>query len=278
MSAAESLHRRTRRDLDQLGVRPRRRLGQNFLVASSIVQRIVEVAQPAGHAVVEIGPGMGALSDALAAVCDDLVLVEIDPRMAQRLAERYVASPNVRVVTADALEVDFERLVEGRAAALAIGNLPYSVGTAILARLLDPPARFARLVLMLQLEVARRLVAAPGSKAYGALSVLTALRGEARIAFRVPAGAFVPRPKVESAVVVIDVAPAPRVAVIDERWFREVVRRAFGQRRKTLRGALAGIATPADIARAEIDPGRRGETLSLAEFARLANLLRAGTK
>src|SRR6185295_7138147 len=148
--------------------------------------------------------------------------------------------------------------------------------TAILARLVEPPARFERLVLMLQLEVARRLVADPGSKVYGALTVLTALRADARIALRVPAGAFVPRPKVESAVVVIEVAAAPRAPVDDEKWFREVVRRAFGQRRKTLRAALATIATAADIARAEIDPGRRGETLSLEEFARLSNLLRRG--
>ena len=276
MSAAESLHRRTRESLDRLGVRPRKRLGQNFLVAAPVVERIVEIARPAGRTVVEIGPGVGALSDTLAAAARELVLVEIDPRLAQRLAERYAGSPSVRVLTADALEVDFAKVLEGREGAVAVGNLPYSVGTAILARLLEPPACFDRLVLMLQLEVARRLVADPGGKAYGALTVLTALRADARIALRVPAGAFVPRPKVESAVVVIDVAAAPRAPVDDEAWFREVVRRAFGQRRKTLRAALATMATAAEIARADIDPGRRGETLSLEEFARLSNLLRRG--
>jgi len=273
MSAAESLHRRTRDTLDRLGVRPRRRLGQNFLVASPVVERIIAVAGAAGKTVVEIGPGVGALSDALAAVAAELLLVEIDPRMAQRLAERYAPFAHVRVVTGDALDVDFNALLAGRERAIAIGNLPYSVGTVILARLLESRARFERLVLMLQREVAERLVAAPGTKPYGALTVLTALYGEARIALRVSPGAFVPRPKVDSAVVSIAVATAPRAGVADANRFREIVRRAFGQRRKTLRAALAAVATAADIERAGIDPRRRGETLSLDEFATLANVL-----
>ena len=274
MAAAESLHRRTRDTLARLGVRPRRRLGQNFLVASPVVERIVAAADVGGRTVVEIGAGVGALTDALAGVARELVLVEIDPRMAQRLRERYAARPGVRVHTADALEVDFETLLEGRERAIAIGNLPYSVGTAILARLLEAPARFARLVLMLQLEVAQRLVATPGTKAYGLLTVLSALYGEARIVLRVSPGAFVPRPKVDSAVVAIEVATAPRAHVLDEGWFRQIVRRSFGQRRKTLRAALAPVAATADIERAGIDPRRRGETLSLEEFARLSNALR----
>ena len=273
MSAGESLHRHTRKTLDRLGVRPRRRLGQNFLVASPVVERIVAVAGVAGRTVVEIGPGVGALSDALAAVAMELLLVEIDPRMAQRLAERYASSVHVRVVSGDALEVDFDALLAGRERAIAIGNLPYSVGTAILVRLLAARARFVRLVLMLQREVAERLVAAPGTKPYGVLTVLTALYGEARIVLRVSPGAFVPRPKVESAVVSIEVATTPRANVGDEALFREIVRRAFGQRRKTLRAALAPLATAAEIERAGIDPRRRGETLSLDEFANLANVL-----
>jgi 16S rRNA (adenine1518-N6/adenine1519-N6)-dimethyltransferase len=177
------------------------------------------------------------------------------------------------VVNADALDVDFAELLRGAAGAVAVGNLPYSVGTQILLRLLDARRLFARLVLMLQREVAERIVAAPGSRSYGTLSVWTALYGEARIALRVPPGAFVPRPKVESAIVTIELRSEPRVPVADPGRFRAVVRAAFGQRRKTLRGALSAMATASEIEAAGIDPMRRGETLSLEEFAALANRL-----
>jgi 16S rRNA (adenine1518-N6/adenine1519-N6)-dimethyltransferase len=273
MPDAGSLHRRTRDTLGRLGVRPRRSLGQNFLVASPVVERIVAAAGATGRVVVEIGPGIGALSDALAAIAGELFLVEIDARMAERLAERFAASPNVHVVAADALAVDYSKLLAGRGRAVAVGNLPYSVGSQILLRLIEAGASFERLLLMLQREVAERLIAKPGTKAYGVLTLWTALRGEAEIVLRVSRGSFVPRPKVESAVVSVTLHTAPRVSIDDEERFRAVVRAAFGQRRKTLRAALARVAGPADIERAGIDPGRRGETLSLAEFARLANVL-----
>ncbi len=273
MLDAGSLHRRTRDALGRLGVRPRRSLGQNFLVASPVVERIVAAARATGRVVVEIGPGIGALSDALAATADELFLVEIDPRMAECLQERFATVANVHVVAADALAVDYSKLLAGRGRAVAVGNLPYSVGSQILLRLIDASASFERLLLMLQREVAERLIAKPGTKAYGVLTLWTALRGEAEIVLRVARGSFVPRPKVESAVVSVTLHTAPRVSIDDEERFRAVVRAAFGQRRKTLRAALAKIARAADIERAGIDPGRRGETLSLAEFARLANVL-----
>jgi 16S rRNA (adenine1518-N6/adenine1519-N6)-dimethyltransferase len=252
-----------------------RRLGQSFLVAPAVARRIVDVADVRGRTVVEIGPGLGALSDELAATASELVLVEIDRRLADRLRERYFGVPHVRVVHADALAVDFAALLDGRDGAVAIGNLPYSVGTRILLRLFEAPRPFARLVLMLQREVAERIVASPGSKPYGTLSVWTALHGNARIAFRVSSGAFVPRPKVDSAVVTIALWSEPPVAIADPRRFRDVVRGAFGQRRKTLRGALGRVAAASQIEAAGIDPGRRGETLSLEEFAAIANRLAA---
>ena len=278
MPAAPSLRRTTREALERLGVRPRRRLGQSFLVAPAVVQRIVEVADVRGKRVVEIGPGLGTLSDALAAVASEIALVEIDPRMADGLRERYAAAAHVRVVDADALDVDFADLLGGSQDAVAVGNLPYSAGTQILLRLLEARRFFTRLVLMLQREVAERIVAGPGTKAYGTLSVWTALYGEARIALRVPSGAFLPRPKVESAVVTIALRGEPRVHIADEEQFRDVVRGAFGQRRKTLRGALARMATADQIEAAGIDPKRRGETLTLGEFAAIANLLAGGAR
>jgi len=273
MSESGSLHHRTRETLGHLGVRPRRRLGQNFLVASHVVERIVAATRAAGRVVFEIGPGIGALSDELAAIADELFLVEIDPRMAKRLTERFAAASNVHVIAADALAVDYSKLLAGRPRAVAVGNLPYSVGSQILLRLIESRASFERLVLMLQREVAERLIAKPGTKAYGVLTLWTALHGEAEIVLRVSRGSFVPRPKVESAIVSIALHTAPRVLIDDEERFRAVVRAAFGQRRKTLRAALAKVAESADIERAGIDPRRRGETLSLAEFARLANAL-----
>ncbi|MGH7896645.1 MAG: 16S rRNA (adenine(1518)-N(6)/adenine(1519)-N(6))-dimethyltransferase RsmA [Candidatus Binatia bacterium] len=262
-----------RGSLVALGVRPSRRLGQNFLVDRRIAERIVAAAEPAGRTVIEIGPGLGALSESLAEKAAELFLVEVDRRMAARLEEQFTRSQTVHVLAADALEVDFASVLAGREPAVAIANLPYSVGSQILLRLMDARRHFNRLVVMLQREVAERIVAAPGSKAYGVLSLLVGLHGEARIVFRVPPSAFVPRPKVESAVVTIGLDAGPRAPVRSEVRFREVVRAAFGQRRKTLRGALSKLASADRIERAGIDPGRRGETLSLTEFAALANEL-----
>lgn len=273
--AGESLHRRTRSGLTDLGVRPRKALGQNFLVEPGIVERIVAAAGVRGRRVLEIGPGMGALSDRLAAEADELVLLEIDPRMAARLRARFAASPHVRVETGDALRVDLGALFEGPGRAVVVANLPYSVASPMLLRLLEARRRFERLVLMLQREVAERVVAGPGGKDYGLPSIWVALYGHAEILFRVPPGAFVPRPKVESAVAAIALAPSPRVALADEARFRALVRAAFAQRRKTLRAALAGLATRGDLEAAGIDPRRRGETLSVEEFARLANQVTA---
>jgi 16S rRNA (adenine1518-N6/adenine1519-N6)-dimethyltransferase len=273
MARAQSLHGKTRRALAALELRPRRSLGQNFLVSPQVVSRIVQAADVAGRTVVEIGPGLGAMSEALAAVASKLVLVEVDGRMAGRLRERFATATHVEVVEADATRVDYARLLDGSAPAVVVANLPYSVGSQILLRLLEFRASFDRLVLMLQREVAERLAAKPATKAYGLLTVWTTLYGVPRILFRVPPGAFEPRPRVDSAVVWIALQPEPRAAIDDERWFREVVRAAFAQRRKMLRAALAKLGPPEAIARAGIAPERRGETLSLDEFAALARSL-----
>ncbi|MGH7818430.1 MAG: 16S rRNA (adenine(1518)-N(6)/adenine(1519)-N(6))-dimethyltransferase RsmA [Candidatus Binatia bacterium] len=265
------LRRETARQLRDLGVRPRRGLGQNFLVAPGFVARIVAAAAPRARRVLEIGPGLGALSEALAVEAAELVLVEIDPALAEALERRFAGARNVRVIVGDALEMDFAACFSGGERAVVVANLPYSVGSQILLRLLDERRRFSRLVLMLQREVAARLTASPGTEAYGIPSVWVSLYGRARTLFRVPPGAFLPRPKVESAVVSIELRDAPAVALDDPELFRRIVRAGFGQRRKTLRRALGDLVSAADFARAGIDPRRRGETLGLEEFARLAN-------
>jgi 16S rRNA (adenine1518-N6/adenine1519-N6)-dimethyltransferase len=267
----DTLHHRTRGELAALGVRPRRGLGQNFLVAPRVAERIVASAAVAGRVVVEIGPGTGTLSELLARVAAELFLVEIDRRLAVGLADRFAGAAHVHVVTADALAVDYGQLLAGRGRAVVVANLPYSVGSQILLRLIEAHGRIERLVLMLQREVAERVVAEPGSKAYGALTVWISQHGRSEMLFRVAPGSFVPRPRVESAVVSIALDAAPRVAVARPDRLRALVRAAFGQRRKMLRSSLAGLASAVDFERAGIDPRRRGETLSIEEFAALAD-------
>jgi 16S rRNA (adenine1518-N6/adenine1519-N6)-dimethyltransferase len=252
----------------------RRALGQHFLVDRGVAERTVATAGLApGTAVLEIGPGRGALTDALLAAGLRVVAVEVDPELAARLAASARArEPGLAVIEADFLRLDLRRLPEGPLPVVA--NLPYSTGTAIVARLLEEPQRFPRIVVMLQKEVADRLAAAPGSHAYGSTTVLTALHASVERAFVVPPQAFSPPPKVDSAVVRLDVSAAPRADVGDPALFRRVVRGAFAQRRKTLRNALRAAfgdeSAKAWLAAAGIDGGRRAETLSLDEFAALS--------
>lgn len=238
------------------------------------MQAIVDLVAPTSNdLVVEIGPGQGALTGELQRRAAHVIALEIDRDLVAHLRARF---PDVEVVQADARAWPYKTLVappSGRV--LVAGNLPYSASKPILMSLVAARTVVNRIVLMLQREVAERLVAGPGSKTYGALSVLTQLYGDVRLAFRVPAGAFRPPPKVESAVVRLDVLPEPRVTLADEHRFHVVVRAAFGQRRKTLANALAsGLGVSVDKARnaatlAGIDPRRRAETLTIVEFARL---------
>ena len=267
-----------RRELGDLGRRPRRRLGQNFLAHPAVAQRIVALAdlQPQTR-IVEIGAGLGALSDVLVDGAGEAWLIEVDAELAARLVDRYRDRPHVHVVRADALTVDFAALLGHGPPATVVANLPYNIATAVLARLLAQGQRFTRLVLMVQREVAERLRAQPGTKDYGTLSVLTPCAARVRTGLRVGPEAFVPRPKVESEVVVVEPLAAPPVAIDDLRRFTQVVKTVFLHRRKQLRNSLRALtADPvAALAAAGIDPTRRPETLTLAEFATLARALDA---
>lgn len=253
----------------------RRALGQHFLRDPGVARAIVDLVAPtAADHVLEIGPGEGALTSELAARAGRLTALEIDSVLAARLRGRL---PGVEVVDADARAWHYgalERPPGGRV--LVVGNLPYSVAKPILAALMTARAAVDEMALMLQQEVAARVAAAPGSRVYGALSVLTQLYADVRLALRVPPGAFRPPPKVDSAVIHVRVLNALRVPVADERRFAAVVRAAFGRRRKTLANALAGglgvgpSVTRRAAADAGIDPGRRAETLTILEFAALA--------
>lgn len=267
----------------QYGIRPKRRLGQNFLVNPGVLEKIIAAAElsPA-DAVVEIGPGVGALTARLAAAAGVVVAVELDRALVTLLKET-LAYPNLAVVEGDALEVDFDTLVQvngGRLPYKVVANLPYYITSPVLLRLLGGKFAVSLLVLMLQKEVALRLVARPGTKEYGSLSVLVRYRCEAELVANVSRGSFFPAPEVDSALVKLRVRPAPPVAVPDEELFFRVVRAAFGQRRKTLLNALAEASFGLEKAewravlnRAGIDPLRRGETLALDEFAALTRAL-----
>jgi 16S rRNA (adenine1518-N6/adenine1519-N6)-dimethyltransferase len=270
--------REARRALESAGLRPHKRWGQHFLCDPSVVERIVAVAAIDGGAVLEIGPGLGALTDALRTRASRLYLVEIDRGLAARLEARYAAHAHVRVLEGDILELPLRDLIaEPRVTVVA--NLPYGITTPILFRLLELRARFPRAVVMMQREVAQRLVATPGSAAWGVLPAIVQAFATARLAFGVSRRSFVPVPRVESAVVDLRWSDEPRVPIGDGVLYRAVVRAAFGQRRKMLRNALGELATAHGhlidgvLEAAGIDPRARAETLALTDFARLTQAI-----
>ncbi|MFZ5863607.1 MAG: 16S rRNA (adenine(1518)-N(6)/adenine(1519)-N(6))-dimethyltransferase RsmA [Nitrospirota bacterium] len=261
-------------------LRPRKSLGQCFLTDPRIAEKIVSLGgvDPSDR-VVEIGPGRGILTRVLAERAVEVLAIELDPRWSAALREEFAGNARVHVEQADALAYPFEDLAPGFK---VIANLPYNISTPILFRLLGLRDRVTLMVLMLQREVVDRLLARPGSKAYGALSVAVAYAADVRKGFAVAAGSFSPRPAVESAVVVITPRGQPAIVVRDEPTLMRVIRAAFAHRRKVLANALTdeGFAKPAVIAalqESRIDPTRRGETLSLEEFGWLADAVIART-
>jgi 16S rRNA (adenine1518-N6/adenine1519-N6)-dimethyltransferase len=248
----------------------RKRFGQNFLVDHGVVARIVDAIDPRpGDEMVEIGPGLGALTEPLLARLAHLHVVELDRDLAARLRERY-APERLIVHEADALQFDFAALP---APLRVVGNLPYNISTPLLFHLAGFAGRFVDLHFMLQREVVARMVASPSTSEYGRLSVMLQYRFRMQCLFIVPAAAFRPAPKVESAVVRLAPLARPAAAARDERLFAETVTRAFSHRRKTLRNALAGFASEADLRAAGIEPGLRAENLSVVEFVAISNLV-----
>jgi 16S rRNA (adenine1518-N6/adenine1519-N6)-dimethyltransferase len=248
--------------------RPKKRLGQHFLTDRHYLDRIAAAIDArAGDTIVEIGPGTGLLTEELVRKAGRLHLVEIDRELAAALRARFVHE-HVVVHEADALEFDFGALAFPMR---AVGNLPYNVSTPLLFRMAEIADRLRDCVFMLQKEVVERMVAKPATAAYGRLSVMLQYRFAMSLALRVPPGAFTPPPKADSAVVRMLPLGAERMRARDEALFARVVAAAFGQRRKTLRNAVRGTLDETAFAAAGIDPARRGETLSVAEFVRLAD-------
>lgn len=254
------------------GLAPRRSLGQNFVVDANTVRRIARLAGVGpGSYVLEVGAGLGSLTRALAETGATVLAVEIDQHLVPILRENVADFPNVSVVCADAMAADWDALLSESPSWTMVANLPYNVATPLIADLLDDVPAISAMLVMVQKEVAERLVARPSTPAYGAVSVKVAYWATGSIVGVVPPSVFLPRPNVDSALVHIVRRPEPAVAgdVSRHRLF-ELVRNGFAQRRKMLRRALAGIVGPEVFERAGIDPTARAEQLDIDAWGRLA--------
>ncbi len=250
---------------------PRKRFGQHFLHDQRVLERIVAAIDPQpDDRLVEIGPGLGALTIPLLGRVRHLEAIELDRDVIPRLAERAGPYGELRIHAADVLSFDFAALAGSGAKLRICGNLPYNISTPLLFHLLAAHQAILDMHFMLQKEVVARMAAEPGSRTYGRLTVMLAVHCRSEHLFDVGPGSFRPPPQVDSAVVrVVPHAVAP-FAIADPARFAAVVAAAFGQRRKTLRNSVQGLVDAAGFEAAGIDPGRRAETLSPAEFAVLA--------
>ncbi len=264
----------------------KRRLGQNFLIHSQHVERIVAAVRPqAGETILEIGPGHGALTELLVASDARIVAIEVDKDLIPNLTGGFSARENFTLIEADAMKTDFCQAIAPAQTARVVANLPYYISSPILQRLIEHRRCISEMTLMLQREVVERIVAAPGGKEYGYLSVLVQLYCEAEKLFDVPPGAFRPVPKVVSSVMRLRVRRQPAAEVESEILLLELAKTLFAQRRKTILNNLKAGRTrlglinddqPAQsLAIAGLDPRRRAETLSIAELAKLANCIGA---
>jgi 16S rRNA (adenine1518-N6/adenine1519-N6)-dimethyltransferase len=261
--------------LGKYQLRPRKGLGQNFLADPVYLQKIIEAAELTGtDTVLEIGPGLGTLTRRLAERAGQVIAVELDPSLVRLLQVECADLSNLRVIEGDILATRLDQLLPDTASCKVVANLPYYITSAVIRQLLESRPQPDRLVVMVQYEVARRLVAGPGQMSLLAVSVQ--FYGRPVLVQRVPAGAFYPPPKVDSAIVRIDTFAQAPLPVGDVDQFFRVVKAGFSQKRKQLKNSLAaGLRLPATtvlagLAAADIEPARRAETLTIAEWARLA--------
>jgi 16S rRNA (adenine1518-N6/adenine1519-N6)-dimethyltransferase len=252
-------------------MRARKRFGQHFLHDPGIIRRIVDAVAPvAGDRLVEVGPGRGALTFSLLARAGNMDVIEIDRDLASSLRSDSRAAQHLRVRVENVLDTDFVALRAAGAPLRVVGNLPYNISTPLLFRLLQQRSAIGDMHFMLQKEVVERMAAQPGGKEYGRLTVMLAAYAEVEALFDVGPGAFQPRPKVWSSIVRLRPTQGPRFDIGEDGALRTLVAAAFSQRRKTLRNGLKSLLTGAQIEACGIDPQLRPETLSPAQFGRLA--------
>lgn len=275
--------------MERYGFRFSKSLGQNFLIEKSVLEKIIDGAEiTEADNVLEIGPGIGTLTRYLAESAKKVVSVEIDSSLLPILKETLQDLPNTTVVHGDVLQVNLKELIAEQFDNIppkVVANLPYYVTTPIVMKFLEEEIPVTDLVVMVQKEVADRMAAKPGGKDYGSLSVAVQYFCDPQILFKVATGCFMPAPTVESSVIRLKVLKQPKVEVVSRKMFFATVRGAFGKRRKTLLNALSdsGLTLSKEqvrsaLATAGIDPTRRAETLSIEEFATLANAVTAETE
>lgn len=253
--------------------RARKRFGQNFLHDPDIIQRIIRAVNPQpGQRLVEIGPGRGAITLPLLQACGHLEVIELDRDLIEPLARKAAALGELVIHQSDALKFDFAALAKSEKLRI-VGNLPYNISTPLLFHLLAQSSYIQDMHFMLQKEVVGRMAATPGGGEYGRLSVMIQYHCKVEPLFRIGPGAFSPAPKVDSAFVRLTPWAKPPAHVDDYACLSTVVRQAFAQRRKTLRNTLKGLLTETDIQACGSDPSARPETISLQQYAALANRL-----
>ncbi|SJZ80396.1 16S rRNA (adenine1518-N6/adenine1519-N6)-dimethyltransferase [Pilibacter termitis] len=278
---------RTREILEKYGFSFKKSLGQNFLTEPNVLRKIAETAELSEEVnVIEIGPGIGALTEHLARLAKQVIAFEIDGRLIPVLKETMSIYPNVKVINQDVLKADLVKETDEhfdlKQKIKVVANLPYYITTPILMHLIEGELEISEMVVMMQKEVADRISAKPSTKAYGSLSIAVQYFYDAELAFIVPKTVFTPQPNVDSAILKLVKREQPIVNVLDEREFFKLTRASFELRRKTLWNNLLHVYGKDEKARewltfalekANIDPKRRGETLSLQEFAALSNAM-----
>jgi len=271
-----------KKELVDLGISPKKRLGQHFLVDRNILDKVIRTAEVTKEDVVlEVGPGLGEMTFGLSQKAKRVIAIEIDSKLVNQLRIKFEDIPNLEIVQGDILKYDFSPLFQKAGRPMkVVANLPYQISTPLLFRFLEEREKFSSLLLMLQKEVAQRLIASPGNKEYGPLSIFVQRVSEVSIRFFIKPIAFFPPPKVDSALVEIRWRKSPLVDLEDEGWFKKVVQGCFNYRRKTLINGLrySGLPLPKDIEqrmkRIHLNPQRRPETLTIKEFSSLAEILK----
>lgn len=266
--------------LEKYGFKFSKGLGQNFLIDGNIINKIVEAADIDDNSgIIEIGPGFGTLTQGLCKKAKKVVAIEIDESL-REVHKETIPYDNIKVIYEDFMKIDVDKLIEEEFAGMdvkIVANLPYYITTPIIMKILEDKYKISRIVVMVQKEVANRLNAKPGTKEYSAISLAVQYRADTNIAMIVPSTVFMPRPKVDSAVIALSILKSPRIDVVDERMLFTVIRGSFNQRRKTILNGLSNkFDCPKELVKevlekVNIDPGIRGESLSIEEFGRISD-------
>ncbi len=266
--------------LDRYGFKFSKSLGQNFLIDGNIINKIAETADlDENSGVLEIGPGFGTLTQVLCKNAKKVVAIEVDKSLME-VHKGTLNFPNLKIIYEDFLKVDVNKLIEEEFKGLnvkIVANLPYYITTPIIMKILEEKYQISKIVVMVQKEVAQRLNSKAGTKEYGAITLAVQYRADTNIAMIVPNTVFMPKPKVDSAVIEFNILPKPRIDVIDENMLFAVIKASFGQRRKTIINGLSNsLNLPKELLNeslvcAGINPGIRGETLTLLEFGKIAD-------